>query len=80
MSAEALALLGVAVGALLAGAGDLLLAWRKETIEARAGVHIIRNLLEEAKTEVARLTADEQPRWKADKLPDSRAWMCTEVP
>lgn len=81
MSPQALALVGIAIGALLAGGGSLLLAWRQETIEARAGVHIIRKILEEALTEVNRLIRERDsglsggPRWgPVGSLPDSRAW------
>lgn len=81
MSPQVLALLGVAIGALLVGGSNFLLALRQETIEARAGAHIIREILEKASTEVNRLIGEKDsglpdgPRWgPVGSLPDSRAW------
>jgi len=74
VSAQLSALLGVAVGALLAGGSSLLLAWRDETIQGRTGVHLISEILKEAQTEVARLVGENSAVWKADQLPDSQLW------
>lgn len=75
MSAQLSALFGVVVGALLAGGSSLLLTWRNETIQGRTGVHLIREILREARDEVARLTEEgAEAAWRADQLPDSRLW------
>jgi hypothetical protein len=74
VSAEISALAGVIVGALLAGAGNLLLAWRDETIQARTGVYLIRRILEEALEEIHRLREQDPPRWPPEQLPDSKLW------
>jgi hypothetical protein len=81
VSPQVLALLGIAIGALLVGGSNFLLALRQETIEARAGAHIIREILEKASTEVNRLIGEKDselpdgPRWgPVGSLPDSRAW------
>ncbi len=81
MSSQALALLGIAIAALLAGCSNLLLTWRRESIQARGGVHIILGILKEARDEVGRLIGEQQsgssdgPRWKpGGSLPDSQDW------
>ena len=75
MSTQLYALLGVVVGTLLAGGSSLLLTWRNETIQGRAGVHLIRETLKEAQHEVARLVGEGTTAiWKADQLPDSHLW------
>lgn len=81
MSPQALALLGIAIAALLAGGSNLLLAWRRESIQARGGVHIILGILKEARDEVNRLIGEQQsqssdgPRWRpGGSLPDSQDW------
>jgi hypothetical protein len=75
VSAQLYALVGVVVGALLAGGSSLLLAWRDETIQGRAGVHLIRQILVEAHCEVRRLIDEgESATWNADRLPDSQLW------
>ena len=74
VSAQLSALLGVVVGAFLAGGGNLLLAWRDETIQARTGVYLIRKILEEARDEVCRLRGQKTPLWKVESLPDSQLW------
>lgn len=45
MSPESFALVGVLLGAALAGAANLLLTWRQETREAQAGVGVVVGLL-----------------------------------
>jgi hypothetical protein len=81
VSPQALALLGIAIAALLAGGSNLLLAWRRESIQARGGVHIILGILNEARDEVNRLIGEQQsqssdgPRWRPEgSLPDSQDW------
>lgn len=80
MSAQLLALAGVVLGAILAGAGNLLLAWRDETIQARTGVYLIRRVLEEAEKEVRRLRGEKHPRWNPEQLPDGRLWADYRAP
>jgi hypothetical protein len=74
VSAQASAFVGVVIGALLAGGANLLLAWRGETIQARAGVILIRKILTEALDEVGRLRRSKEPRWRPEMLPDSKLW------
>lgn len=74
MSPQLLALMGVIVGALLAGAGNLLLAWRDETIRARAGVFLILKVLMDALEEIKSLRERSRPRWSPEPLPDRKTW------
>lgn len=81
MSAQFWVLLGVVLGALLAGAANLLLAWRKETQEARAGAQVLLDILGRSERQIDQLLNEENPRWwRPGIVPTSEPWQAYRHP
>lgn len=82
MSAGALTLLGIVIGAALAGGASLLLAWRQETKEAQAGVRVLAGILTMAERQIrplaARATSGDEGSgvawWLPGTMPSAEPW------
>jgi hypothetical protein len=70
------ALLGVVVGAVLAGGADLLLTWRRETVEARAAVAVVLDILGRAERQIRALLGGQEPLlwWQPGIMAASEPW------
>jgi hypothetical protein len=80
VSAQLWALVGVVVGALLAGGASLLLAWRAETVQAIAGVAVVCDVLRRAEAVIRKRLPDppgpsaKAVWWRPDEAASADSW------
>jgi len=75
MSGQMWALFGVLLGAVLAGGASLLLAWRQETVEARAGIQVAVEILDRTRSLIHPLVSQCESRWwRVGFMPTTESW------
>jgi hypothetical protein len=74
VSTEAIGLAGVVLGAILGGAANLLLAWRRETVEAKSGLQVVTDVLDRAGETIDRVLEHDAWWWSRGMEPATQHW------